>query len=168
MDGEVSIPPPWLKGIDSPRVMTKNPTTFGDGFVYALAMSRSFGDYQLKKVGVIATPIVNVLDLADIRKREMTTEGGGEELQVFVVSATDGLFQSVKNEEVVHKVVSALGKIEAKNMGESRSSQKDIDSLALCEEVILQASEKWRALRMMNPRHTNYRDDITIAVMRAI
>ena len=54
---------------DTPRVMYTDPNT---GFQMGLAMSRSIGDWDM--VGVIAEPIVDVLDLRNIVTRiRMTT-----------------------------------------------------------------------------------------------
>lgn len=82
MGGIVRIPP---KFPNDSRVMVfstanKPPEMIG------LAMSRSLGDWEWKEVGVIAEPIIDIMDLSP------------EENTVFVLAASDGVFDLRKPE----------------------------------------------------------------------
>ena len=132
--------PPQMPG-DSPRVVIYNPDSldeFGSPTYQALAMSRSVGEGKLfEDAGVIATPIVKVLDL-----RKILSEEG--DVDIFAIAASDGLLGFISPEQVVVELSKML-------------LQKSVNLLNFCEQLILQASEKWVG---------NYRDDISIAISR--
>ena len=102
-------------------------------------MSRSIGDRELKKVGVIADPTIDIIDISSLAAK-------GDEL--FVVAATDGLYDHVDPE------------ILAKRLGGALSSQRLM--LSTMEELIMEASNVW--LRLMQGE--TYRDDISLAVVK--
>ena len=139
--GEILMPPAWATG-DSPRVLTPLSQEDKDLGVMpiGLAMSRSIGDRELKKVGVIADPTIDVIDINSLAATK------GDEL--FVVAATDGLYDHVDPE------------ILAKRLGGALSSQKLM--LSTMEELIMEASNVW--LRLMQGE--TYRDDISLAVVK--
>ena len=110
---------------------------YGERSALALAMSRSIGDSEGAKIGVIANPTIDVIDLDEVSKLGT--------LKLFAVAATDGIFDLVKPPEVAEHISSAL-------YGERRSL------LQACGELILRASLLWKGLGLQ------YRDDISIAV----
>ena len=70
-----------------------------DGFhneMVTLGMSRAIGDWYHGQVGVIAEPIVDVVDLDDIIQQD----SAGAAKEFFVVSACDGLYDHRKKEFV--------------------------------------------------------------------
>ena len=138
--GEILMPPTWATG-DSPRVLTPLSQEDEDLGVMpiGLAMSRSIGDRELKKVGVIADPTIDIIDISSLAAK-------GDEL--FVVAATDGLYDHVDPE------------ILAKRLGGALSSQRLM--LSTMEELIMEASNVW--LRLMQGE--TYRDDISLAVVK--
>merc|ERR1712008_398214 len=92
---------------------------------YGLAMSRSLGDWDAGKVGVIPDPIVDVVNLEDVRKggedeEVCTVTAEGEEectdvssgnhdgLEVFAVSATDGLLDYITVQNIAEHVAKGL------------------------------------------------------------
>lgn len=129
--GTVIIPKP--EDMESSRVIIPH----GEGSALALAMSRSIGDSEGAKIGVIANPTIDVIDLD-----EVSMSGT---LKLFAVAATDGIFDLVKPPEVAEHLSRAL-------YSESSSL------LQACEELILSASLRWKGLGL------RYRDDISIAV----
>jgi serine/threonine protein phosphatase PrpC len=121
--------------VESSRVLIPGP--FGPES-YALAMSRSLGDIEGKRLGYLtAEPDVKVLDL----KGQLT----GEDF-VFAVVASDGVFDVINKQTLVQELDRAL-----------RS-----DTLPeTCSKLINQAVEGWRKLT-----GGAYRDDITLLVTK--
>jgi len=82
------------KGFD-PRVMVQSQVA---NETIGLAMSRCLGDWEWKAVGVIAEPIIDVLDLSTVRRhrhrRQQLLEEEEEEdtHTVFLIAASDGFF----------------------------------------------------------------------------
>jgi len=65
----------------------------------ALAMSRSIGDYDGKAVGVIADPIVDRLDVHELKVAAATTTADTttqQDIDLFAVSASDRLFNVIQ------------------------------------------------------------------------
>jgi serine/threonine protein phosphatase PrpC len=107
-----------------------------DGMTLALAMSRSLGDAEGKKLGIIISdPNVDILDLNALRK------DGGE---YFVVAASDGLLDKIPPLSV------------AQNIARSFYKESPPQPLMACRALIHQASQLW----VGGP--VTYRDDITI------
>ena len=86
LGGRVHIPEPPKSAMGS-RVIIKNglKRDSNDDRV-GLTMSRSIGDLEFTKIGVIPTPDIIVIDLKEL------FEGLDEKSKVFVVVASDGLF----------------------------------------------------------------------------
>ena len=135
------------------------------GREWGLAMSRSIGDMDAGKVGVIPDPIVDVLRLEDLMSStegELCTvaaDGGREcsptkavvngDIEVFAASATDGLLDFVSVETVANHVAKGLYAI-------------DDDSFHLitaCYDLIGEAANGWQ-----RAKQGRYRNDIAIAV----
>uniref|UniRef100_A0A7S1FPF6 PPM-type phosphatase domain-containing protein n=1 Tax=Corethron hystrix TaxID=216773 RepID=A0A7S1FPF6_9STRA len=136
--GEVYLPPPWLVG-DSSRVLVPDK----QGSLTGLAMSRSIGDRDAKDYGVVAEPIVGIVDLSSI----------GKEVEVAVIAASDGLWDMV--EETI--VLQTMGR--SFYQGES---QKDVlpSPLVAATQLILEAGINWRDDTIS--RGFVYRDDISL------
>jgi len=102
----------------------------------ALAMSRSLGDKIFRSVGVISNPTVDVLNIDKFQN---------EKFGMFVVIASDGLFDTMNPQFVAETIASVF-------MNETGRL------LDKCEELIRQSSILWANMGLL------YRDDITIAV----
>jgi serine/threonine protein phosphatase PrpC len=109
-----------------------------------LAMSRSLGDHDGLKVGLIAEPDTDVLDLSELDKDE----------EYIVVAVTDGLvdFDKLSEEEVAVAMAEALSTKE----GQSNAvvSSKGTEA---ARKLILKSSEMWDSA----PGGI-YRDDISL------
>ena len=118
----------------------------GQLFESGLAMSRSFGDHDGEKVGLITEPDTDVLDLSQFDKN----------LEYFVVAATDGLvdFGKLSEEEVALAIAKAFSVEEESHIRRRLVSARGTEA---ARELILKSSEKWFA------EPGNYRDDISIA-----
>jgi hypothetical protein len=106
LGGRVHIPPSPKSPMGS-RVIVKSTAHNED---VGLAMSRSIGDADFTKVGVIPTPNVEVVDLKKLFGEIDKSS------KVFVVTASDGLFDNRKKEfvtkhlaYVLYESVSATG-----------------------------------------------------------
>ena len=119
--------------------------TAGSSKGFSLAMSRSIGDWEPGKVGVIPDPTVVVMDLLDL------SDGNGD-VEVFAICATDGLLDFVDINTVVKTIADSL------YVEEGWSSTH---LLSACESIITTAGMLWS--KAMNGR---YRDDISIAVSK--
>eukprot|EP00547_Thalassionema_nitzschioides_P011195 CAMPEP_0194257250 /NCGR_PEP_ID=MMETSP0158-20130606/38558_1 /TAXON_ID=33649 /ORGANISM="Thalassionema nitzschioides, Strain L26-B" /LENGTH=378 /DNA_ID=CAMNT_0038996227 /DNA_START=294 /DNA_END=1427 /DNA_ORIENTATION=+ len=118
------------------------PMDGNEGNDMALAMSRSLGDFEGKRPGfLIAEPTVTVIDPEQYKHKN-----GQQNPLLFLVLATDGLWDYVPTEDVVQSV------------GQLLSSQEK-QLVIGCEELIERASNGWK----MNTQST-YRDDISILV----
>ena len=140
--GKIYEPPAWSVG-DSSRVLsplTREEEEAG-AFPIGLAMSRSIGDRELKGLGVIADPTIDVVDIDSL-----TSKG---DVDVFIVAATDGLYDHVSPEELASRIGKAI-----------YDEPTALQLLSTMEDLIMQASQAW--LDFM--RGEVYRDDITIAV----
>lgn len=142
MGGHVHQP---LYGV--PRVLYYDSIT---GSNSGLAMSRAIGDRDA--TGVIANPIVQVLDieeLVDTRKFSDTED----DIHIFGVSASDGMMDYVKA-EIVAKVVGEA-------LFSRKKSNDEEHPLTACERLIGLAAKYWEAAR-----HGSYRDDIAITISK--
>lgn len=150
----------------SSRVVFVDPNT---GYVAGLAMSRSIGDWPA--TGVISEPIVQVLSIPELLERAAanpkttsTTAATCAEdalgtcqdtmtgkVHIFAVSATDGLMDYLKPNEIARAFADSFYK---------RGKQTPHPH-TVAEDLILKASEGW--YEDMGGR---YRDDITVAAAR--
>mmetsp|Transcript_9825 Transcript_9825/g.20414 ORF Transcript_9825/g.20414 Transcript_9825/m.20414 type:complete len:226 (-) Transcript_9825:1084-1761(-) len=109
----------------------------------ALAMSRSFGDFDGEKVGLSVEPDTDVINLSQFDKSK----------EYFVVAATDGLidFAQLSEEEVAIAMAKAISDEE----DESHVSSRFVSARGTeaARELILKSSKMWSS---------NYRDDISL------
>ena len=109
----------------------------------ALAMSRSFGDFDGEKVGLSVEPDTDVINLSQFDKSK----------EYFVVAATDGLidFAQLSEEEVAIAMAKAISDEEDQSHVSSRFVSARGTEAA--RELILKSSKMWSS---------NYRDDISL------
>ena len=117
-----------------------------------LAMSRSIGDWEHGKVGVIAEPTVDVLDVDDILRGN---GGGGDEMEAFVVVGSDGLFDARQPQFVANHLSKSFFGKEADVTG-LLDGDRD-HPVVQCSKLIGIATPKDPA---------RYRDDITLLFLR--
>jgi len=169
MGGRVRIPP---NAGSSSRVMYKDTLT---GHEYGLAMSRSIGDWAAGEVGVIPDPLVDVVSLDEfVGGNDASAAAAGDEqtctvsadgdqqclattaevvegdVEVFAVSATDGMLDYIAIDDIAKHV--ALGLYDDEN---------GPHLLSACEELISAAAGGWQ-----RHRKGRYRDDIAISVSK--
>jgi serine/threonine protein phosphatase PrpC len=72
-----------------------------------LAMSRSLGDWDAARVGVIPNPIVNVVDLQEIIHQSRWSDDE-DDVYIFAVSASDGMMDFVDAMTIARELVPAL------------------------------------------------------------
>ena len=140
------VVPPQMPN-DSSRVVVQNWNIL-DGFgmpsIQALAMSRSVGEGKVfQDAGVIATPIVQVLNIEKFLEEEE-----GKNVKLFAIAASDGLLGYVTPDQVAHELAQIL-----------YTGSQIINLQQFCEQLILLASQRWKG---------NYRDDISIAIHQII
>ena len=165
--GRVQIPQSFADG-DSSRVVFIDKTT---NVPVGLAMSRSIGDWEAP--GVTAEPIVDVLDLKELyqtvlagkdefdcdNNNEASIECGPSDVNIFIVSASDGLMDFVTPQAIMEKFAPAL-------FGKPELNDKELDlgsdhAHLAAEELIYDAAKGWYAAMQ-----GAYRDDITIAAAK--
>ena len=166
MGGRVRLPP---QPGGTSRVMYRDAVTGGE---YGLAMSRSIGDWAAGEVGVIPDPLVDVVDLNELVNGGSSSDGGNEQtctvsedgeqeclatpaevegdIQVFAVSATDGLLDYVGIDDIAKHV--ALGLYD---------DEEGPHLLSACEALISAAAGGWH-----RHKQGRYRDDIAISVSK--
>jgi len=132
------VSPPPEPGLSSRVWLDSSHTQIG------LAMARSIGDHAVKGVGVISEP-------------EVTTHVIDEDLDEFVIIATDGVWEFLSSEDAVDIVQKHLYNA---NDGEETKKEGGYGASVACEALIKAASDKW------HEHEGNYRDDITAIVVR--
>jgi serine/threonine protein phosphatase PrpC len=147
LGGRIHIPQPPKSPMGS-RVIVKS--TFHKEDV-GLAMSRSIGDFEWTKVGVIPTPDVNVIDLKDF----FASRDVGKASELFVVVASDGLFDNRKKEFVTRQLARVLFELkdDAIVMDDRVDGQQRAMMLEGSKKLVAAVSplkEEW------------YRDDISV------
>ena len=116
----------------------------------ALAMSRSIGDYDGKRVGITAIPEIDVLDVTIHLQQEQHVL----HTQFFVIAASDGLYDVIPQHIVTSFLSQSLFHLDA-NEGVNYTP------LEACERLVREASRLW----MQSESGMNqYRDDITVSV----
>lgn len=149
------VSPPPEPGLSARVWLDANMTQIG------LAMARSIGDHAVKGVGVIAEPVVSVHNI-------------DEELDEFVIIATDGVWEFISSEDAVDIVGRYLiyddndNDASEKNVhdedGKMKKSDNDGNPIGgaseACEALIKAATAKWQEFE------GDYRDDITAMVIR--
>ena len=145
LGGRIHVPPPPKNPMGS-RVIVKSSAHNED---VGLAMSRSIGDLEWTRVGVIPTPDVAVVDL-NIQFDEMD-----ESSKLFVVVASDGLFDNRRKEFVTRHLARVLfesGELSSDAATDVDHSQHQRSMLDGAKKLVAAASplkEEW------------YRDDIS-------
>jgi serine/threonine protein phosphatase PrpC len=157
--GQVYIP---AKGTS--RVVYHDPST---GAPTGLAMSRSIGDWEAGKMGVIPDPIVDVLDIhsvvADVMLDDTDPDLDADSYQVnpmihavnsdlddvylFAVSATDGLMDYLTATDI------------SRILAHSLFDDSGAHPVTAVEHLIFAAANAWQ-----EEKQGHYRDDIAIAV----
>ena len=181
MGGTVYLPNGFaVTGQGTTRVLYKDPTT---GSTSGLAMSRSIGDWDAGEVGVVPDPVVDILDVGDIKQtvltklnscasgvKEVEIDASGEtkatntqcleysekDVKVFAISASDGLLDYV-DEDTIAKYV-AIGLYSREEI-KSEEGTRTPHPLTACENLIYTAANGWQ-----NDKGGRYRDDIAIAI----
>jgi len=159
MGGTVMLPPPAPPGMNmklSSRVLSLLP----NGMQLGLAMSRSIGDPEAGRLGVIATPEITALNLLDVRN-ELAAKAAVHTIDVdlFAVVASDGIFDHVEPTDVATVLASALYQYGNKPPpGRDRWSP-----LMAVEDLIMTSSQRW-----LENLDQAYRDDISLAVSKVI
>lgn len=166
MGGQVYIPPPErIQMGASSRVLYVDPQTGGTS---GLAMSRSIGDWAAGKKGVIPDPTVSVIDIEELVKgaeecsslATVADDNGGLlvqsesscrdlDIEVFAVSATDGLLDFMKLDDIAKTVAISLYEDDGPH------------PLSACESLITTAASAW-----WQAKNGRYRDDIAIAISK--
>ena len=155
MGGQVYLP---ARGTS--RVLYVDPET---GMQSGLAMSRSIGDWEAGKIGVIPDPLVDVVDIPELVEAQMnceaTSDPDGEifvdsecdsttdDVYVFAVSATDGLMDFTTPDIVASTVALSLYDKEGPHL------------LTALEQLIYMAAQGWE-----QSKQGRYRDDIAVVV----
>ncbi|KAL7467716.1 hypothetical protein ACHAXS_007951 [Conticribra weissflogii] len=185
MGGSVYLPPGFLTtGKGTTRVMYRDPMSGG---MSGLAMSRSIGDWEAGKVGVIPDPLVDILDLKRLKSKVLeklnstcstsdTVEidpATGEakeipndvdcinytekDIRVFAFSATDGLLDYLPEDIIAQHVAKGLYGVSGED--DDETSVGSLHLLSSCEDLIYAAAQGWQ-----DDKGGRYRDDIAIAV----
>lgn len=145
--GIVYVPTPdrVLSGASSRVVYVDKHTGARNG----LAMSRSIGDWAAGDHGVIPNPSIEVLDVKELIRNASTTGTSSSDVEVFAVSATDGLLDFIDVESI------------AKTIATSLYVEDSSHPLSACESLITTAASSW-----WQAKSGRYRDDIAIAVSK--
>ena len=123
------------------RVLYTDPES---GMTSGLAMSRSIGDWEVGKLGVIPDPIVDIIDIEQVVNDHSESD---DDVCIFAVSATDGLMDFAKPE--------GIAKVLAMSMYEKDGPHL----LTALEQLIYVAATGWE-----RSKRGTYRDDIAISV----
>jgi hypothetical protein len=133
--------------------------------LWGLAMSRSLGDWSIQ--GVIAEPIVDVLNVRDIVEAALETntntcpsDGAGDkgeycealdprDVHIFAVSATDGMMDELPSSYIGSILATALF-----------DTETDVHPISAAEYLILESAKGWDRLYK-----GSYRDDIAISAV---
>lgn len=143
MGGQVYIPPPGRYGASSRVLFIDKKTDRMNG----LAMSRSIGDWDAGKLGVIPDPTVAVLDIIELINSSASSGPG--DVEVFAFSATDGLLDYVELDDIAETVANSL------------YDEDGPHPLSACESLITSAATLW-----WKAKNGTYRDDIAVAVSK--
>lgn len=133
--GHVFVPLPPKDPIKASRVIVTSKTKKEN---IGLAMSRTIGDSEWSGVGVTAEPLVSKINIADIENKP--------NVDIFVVSASDGLFDARSPEIIAKHLASSLS-----------INGHPVYPLVACKNIIQLATPS-------DP--LQFRDDITVSVMK--
>ena len=162
MGGQVYIPS--RPGATS-RVLYVDPVTRNQ---YGLAMSRSIGDWDAGRLGVIPNPLVDVIDIPELIQTQMTQfsqcilldhlgemtpiprdTAKEDDIHIFAISATDGMMDYVDAQTIAEELAPSLFDEDAVHL------------LSACEKLISMAASGWQSAK-----DGRYRDDIAISVSK--
>lgn len=156
MGGQVYVPPQEkIQMGASSRVLYVDPVTGGTN---GLAMSRSIGDWAAGEKGVIPDPTVDVVDIEKLISGSEECSASAEsdsdplcqgDIEVFAVSATDGLLDFMNVNDIASTVATSL------------YADDGPHPLSACETLITTAASAW-----WQAKNGQYRDDIAIAVSK--
>ena len=104
----------------------------------ALAMSRSIGDWEWKPIGVIAEPIVNVIDISTLQN-------------AFIIAASDGLWDTRRQKFFANQFAEPFYGATQSNV----NVNADIHPL----------HRLWEVIEKITPK-TGYQDDITAIIKK--
>ena len=151
--GKVSMPFALPSANDyGPQGSSRLIITLPGGFQIGLAMSRSIGDAEGKRFGLIAEPTVEVFDVQEYYMQNAFSEKQIDDYEWFSVIASDGVYDVLSPEKVVQR------------LGESLySNTKDTSVGSTCEKVIREAGRLWMKHTIERIGEV-YRDDITLGV----
>jgi serine/threonine protein phosphatase PrpC len=155
MGGQVYVP---MQGTS--RVLYSDPET---GMQSGLAMSRSIGDWDAGKLGVIPDPLVEVIDIPELVEAQMyadcdvsdqdsgvvdaTCLATSDDVHIFAISATDGMMDFATPETIAQTVALSLYDKEGPHL------------LTALEQLIYLAAQGWE-----QSKQGRYRDDIAVVV----
>ena len=114
-----------------------------------LGMSRSIGDWQFTPLGVIPDPIVDVVDLKDVVRKELKEKDTEDDVCIFAICVTDGMMigSNEEAESLAAEIAPSLFQDHAPH------------PLTVCQSEIKKAAAVWE-----KRNKSKFRDDITIAV----
>ena len=136
------------KGSQGPEESSRLLITLEDGSTLGLAMSRSIGDVEGKKFGLVAEPTVDVFDVEQYYLEQQFSKQQMKESEWFAAVASDGLYDVIPRIEVIQ------------SLGESLFGRSSIE--CTCEVLIRKAGRLW----IRNTAASPYRDDITLGVSK--
>lgn len=188
MGGTVYLPTGFLvTGKGTTRVLYKDPTT---GSTSGLAMSRSIGDWDAGSVGVIPDPLIDILDINEIKKSVLDNLNGAcddktdeveidpasgesvsskgqcvtyteKDVKIFAISATDGLLDYLPEKSIVEHVARGLYETASVNAeGGESNDEQQVSHPLLACEDLIYAA----AQGWQKDKGGRYRDDIAIAI----
>jgi serine/threonine protein phosphatase PrpC len=152
--GEVYLPP-----LGTSRVLYTDPDS---GLQSGLAMSRSIGDWEVGKTGVIPDPLVEIIDIDQVVESQLIRDclipeedasmnascyDSKDDVHIFAVSATDGLMDFASSEVIAQAVAFSLYHKDGPHL------------LSALEQLIYMAAGGWERAKA-----GRYRDDICVSV----
>ena len=114
-----------------------------------LGMSRSIGDWQFTPLGVIPDPIVDVVDLKDVVRKERKEVDAEDDVCIFAICVTDGMM--IESNEEAESLAAEI----APSLFQDHAPHP----LTVCQSEIKKAAAVWE-----KRNKGKFRDDITIAV----
>jgi serine/threonine protein phosphatase PrpC len=161
MGGKVWIP----QGGGAARVLFTDPVT---GDQTGIAVSRSIGDHDVGKYGVIADPTIDVIDLEDLIQEHTAkakkassgimgmfsygqkVEDSVDDVHIFAVSASDGMMDILYPQGIARFLASSLCQESGEHL------------LTACEKLVSAAADGWHRASPDG----RYRDDIAVSVCK--
>jgi hypothetical protein len=131
-------------------------------------MSRSIGDWDAGRLGVIPDPLVDVIDIPELIQNQMAQDiqsvafddigeitssecdqAKDDDIHIFAISATDGMMDFVDAQTIVDELAPSLFEDDGMHL------------LSACEKLISIAAMGWQ-----RAKDGRYRDDIAISVSK--